>query len=147
MSVLNVGSAESCVFPRGSGGNQGGQGRHRNERGPNHRPKVCAPTACEQSLTSPSWIHRDDNDLAEMQAQRRPGRPSSSREDSLRQRIAAEEKEYKSGFWVPKITDSEAHKRLREWQGDWGSLNTLRFIRVKADGQVVESCFPPNGLS
>jgi translation machinery-associated protein 16 len=93
------------------------------------------------------YVARDDEELAGLKAQRRPGRPSTSQEDQLLHRIDAEEKEFKSGFWIPDIRDEEGARKLRLWSGDWSSLNTLKFGRISKEGGMRASTFPPKGLS
>ena len=44
------------------------------------------------------FIHREDEELADLKKQRRPGRPSSTKEDLIRRRFADEEQEYSTGF-------------------------------------------------
>lgn len=94
-----------------------------------------------------SYIARDDEELAGLKAQRRPGRPSSSLEDQLSNRVEAEEKEFKSGFWMPDLRSEEGITRLRLWNRDWSSLNTLKFARIGKENGMRVSTFPPKGLS
>ncbi len=93
------------------------------------------------------YIARDDEEVEALKAQRRPGRPSSSLEDQLRHRIEAEEKEFNSGFWIPDVRDEEGARKLRAWNQDWSSLNTLKFARIGKDAGMRASTFPPKGLS
>lgn len=44
------------------------------------------------------YIGRDDEELEQLKAKRRPGRPASTQQDTLQQRIDNEKREYKSGF-------------------------------------------------
>ena len=93
------------------------------------------------------YIHRTDEDLTEEKAQRRPGRPPSSLENQLTAQQESEEKEFKSGIWIPDIRNKALRERLERWNGDWSGLNTLKFIRVVKNGPVKDSSFPPKGLS
>jgi translation machinery-associated protein 16 len=93
------------------------------------------------------YIARDEEEVATLRAQRRPGRPSSNLEDHLKNRIEAEGKEFKSGFWIPDIRDDEGVMKLRAWNRDWSSLNTLKFARIGREGGMRTSTFPPKGLS
>ena len=43
-------------------------------------------------------MHQHDEEFNELKKDRRPGRPASTREDLLRIKIAADEKEYENGF-------------------------------------------------
>jgi translation machinery-associated protein 16 len=65
----------------------------------------------------------------------------------LKQRITAEEREYVSGFWIPDMMNTENLKKLHLWSGEWTSLNTLAYVRIKKDGEVNPSSFPPKGQS
>jgi len=82
-----------------------------------------------------------------LKAQRRAGRPSSTKEDQIRQQKDAEQREFRAGFWVPDIMDEESREKLERWGGDWAGLNTLRFVRVVEGGGIKQSTFPPKGLS
>jgi translation machinery-associated protein 16 len=44
------------------------------------------------------FVHQNDEEFAEIKAERRPGRPASTREDVLRIRIAKDVKEWENGF-------------------------------------------------
>jgi translation machinery-associated protein 16 len=45
-----------------------------------------------------SFVHQYDEEFDALKKERRPGRPASTREDLLRIKIAAIEKEYENGF-------------------------------------------------
>jgi translation machinery-associated protein 16 len=49
-------------------------------------------------LILPRFVHQNDEEYAALKKERRPGRPASTREDLLRMKIAADEKEYEDGF-------------------------------------------------
>ncbi|KAF2197673.1 hypothetical protein GQ43DRAFT_466241 [Delitschia confertaspora ATCC 74209] len=93
------------------------------------------------------YIHRDDEELATLKAERRSGRPPSTREVLLKQRQTTEVGEYTSGYWVPDLEKAENLERLKEWDGSWGSLHRLKFVRILKDGVRRESSFPPKGMS
>ena len=46
----------------------------------------------------PSFVRRYDEDLDDIKKARRPGRPPSAKEDMMKARISALEKEYEGGF-------------------------------------------------
>ena len=98
-------------------------------------------------LTLNSYVGRGDEELAELKAQRRPGRPSSAREDLLKQRVAMEGNEYKTGYWLPDMRDEKNLEQLRSWIGDWASLGSIKFVRLSRDGTIKQSSFPPKGQS
>ena len=99
-----------------------------------------------QSLIE-TFLSRDDEELATLQAERRPGRPPSNREVLLKQKKSAEMGEYVSGFWIPAFEDVKNIEALKEWDGRWASLGTLKFVRLAKDGTRRESSFPPKGMS
>ncbi|KAL9598778.1 MAG: hypothetical protein Q9219_004275 [cf. Caloplaca sp. 3 TL-2023] len=94
-----------------------------------------------------SYLLQNSTELANLQAQRRPGRPASTREDRLRHTTDAERKEYISGYWVPDMEDKDLLVKLKAWNGKWTSLNTLEFVRLREDGTKHASSFPPRGKS
>ena len=94
-----------------------------------------------------SYLSRHNEEIAELRSQRRPGRPSSTREDLLQQFIMTEYREYDGGFWIPHMQDEGNLRMLREWNGEWTALSTLKYVRLSKDGTLKESSFPPKGLS
>jgi translation machinery-associated protein 16 len=92
-------------------------------------------------------LTRYDEELEQLKAERRAGRPPSTRQTLVEQARELEVKEYASGFWVPDLQDAEVLQKLEKWSGDWLGLATLRFARVDASGNVKESQFPPRGSS
>jgi translation machinery-associated protein 16 len=111
-------------------------------------PETLHPLPLEeiQSLIE-TWLSRHDEEIASLKAERRAGRPASTRQVLLEQAVKTERAEWESGFWFPDLRDEEALQRLDEWRGDWLSLANLRFARVQRDGAVKESQFPPRGSS
>lgn len=53
---------------------------------------------CTQALTFQSFIHQYDEELDEVKRARRPGRPASTREDLLKNKIKLLETEHEQGF-------------------------------------------------
>ena len=98
-------------------------------------------------LIAGRYLSRHDEELAKLKGQRRPGRPSSTREDLLKQSMATEDREYNSGFWIPDMQDEGSLAILQGWNGDWTSLNTIKYVRLSRDGLLQTSNFPPKGLS
>ncbi|KAL5113223.1 translation machinery-associated protein 16 [Pleosporales sp. CAS-2024a] len=93
------------------------------------------------------YLGRDDEEVLKLKAERRPGRPASTRQTLLEQNQATEQGEYASGFWVPDLENRENLKKLKEWTGQWAGLATLKFARISREGVKKESSFPPKGLS
>lgn len=99
-----------------------------------------------QSLIE-EYLHRGDEEVALLKAERRPGRPPSMREDLLKQKQVLEDREYISGFWLPDLESTENLSVLREWNGEWVGLNRMKFVRMERSGTKHESSFPPKGQS
>ncbi|KAF2768988.1 hypothetical protein EJ03DRAFT_273018 [Teratosphaeria nubilosa] len=93
------------------------------------------------------FIGRNDEELDQLKADRRPGRPPVTRQTVLQQQVDAESKEFESGFYLPNLQDEQTLVRLDAWKGDWLSLGNLRFVRIDEKGNVRESQFPPRGAS
>ncbi|KAF2234773.1 hypothetical protein EV356DRAFT_144229 [Viridothelium virens] len=96
-----------------------------------------------QSLVE-GFLKRDEDALAELQAMRRPGRPASAGQDLLQAKLDLEQKEYNSGFWMPDLEDEPNVDRLRQWNGEWNSLDTMVFVRITRAGKKHASQFPPH---
>ncbi|KAF2087187.1 hypothetical protein K490DRAFT_42499 [Saccharata proteae CBS 121410] len=93
------------------------------------------------------FIHRADEELAELKAARRAGRPPTTREQQLKEQQAQEEKEFVSGYWVPDVTDVKTLTYLKNWNEEWISCNNMDFIRISKTGHKQDSTWPPKGLS
>lgn len=93
------------------------------------------------------YLAREDETLAALKAERRPGRPASSKQTLLEQQQASEQKEYEHGFWMPDMRNEVTLKKMKEWKGEWVGLSQLTFVRVEKSGEVKESAFPPKGAA
>ncbi|KAI9772040.1 MAG: hypothetical protein M1840_001328 [Geoglossum simile] len=82
-----------------------------------------------QSLIQ-TYIHRDDEELSKLKKERRPGRPSSTREDMLKQKAEMERKEFETGFNTPDMQDGKNVEALLRWTGEWTSLSNIKFVRI-----------------
>lgn len=91
------------------------------------------------------FLEQHAEELSQLKKERRPGRPSSAREDLMRLKVAAGEKEYKDGFYMPDLTDENNIVFLNKWEGSWSYLSTLKWVRVSCSGKVQTSRFPPKG--
>ncbi|KAE8153982.1 translation machinery-associated protein 16 [Aspergillus avenaceus] len=93
------------------------------------------------------YINRSVPEIEQLQSERRKGRPPSKREEVLLQRTDAENKEFKTGFWLPDLSQEGVLKALLSWNGDWSGLSSMKFIRLTREGGKQSSAFPPKGLS
>ncbi|CUS20377.1 LAQU0S01e05248g1_1 [Lachancea quebecensis] len=83
------------------------------------------------------FISRDDDELEDLKKKRRANRPPSNRQVVLQQRRDYEMKELASGFLVPDLGDADNVEFLRKWNQTFGSLNTMKLIRVNAKAEQV----------
>lgn len=101
-----------------------------------------------------------------MKKTRRAGRPASTKEDLLKIKITALEKEYQAGFCesfldmlltlgchptnhyivIPDITSAESVKSLDAWEGSWAYLSSLPWIKVTAAGNVRKAELPSKAI-
>jgi translation machinery-associated protein 16 len=65
----------------------------------------------------------------------------------LSQRTETEEKEFKTGFWLPDLGDADVLHALKHWNGHWAGLSSVKFIRITQEGVKQTSSFPPKGMS
>ncbi|KAF2838620.1 hypothetical protein M501DRAFT_934552 [Patellaria atrata CBS 101060] len=93
------------------------------------------------------YLKRNDAEIEALKAERRLGRPASNRQTLLEQQRALEQKEYVSGLWLPDLEDENNLNLLRNWNGEWVHLSTMKYIRLSDRGVKHESSFPPKGLS
>lgn len=93
------------------------------------------------------YLTRNDEEVEFLKAERRPGRPASTRQTHLEDQKKIERREYESGFWLPNLQDEETLVKLDQWKGDWIGLGILRFQRIDHTGAAKESQFPPRGAS
>lgn len=93
------------------------------------------------------YVYRSAPELEQLRSERRKGRPPTKREEALAQRTELDEKEFKTGFWMPDLSQMDVLKTLQVWNGEWGGLGAMKFIRMTSDGEKHPSKFPPKGLS
>ena len=101
----------------------------------------------EQQAMIEDYLGRDDEELAKLKAERRAGRPPNTRQTLLEQARATEQDEYASGFWIPDLEDESNLLKLKQWDGKWAGLATLKFARISKEGFKRISSFPPKGMS
>lgn len=78
-----------------------------------------------------SFIDRDHDELEQLRSSRRPGRPTTKKQDLLEFRLKQETHVYETGWKVPDLRDAENVQKLRAWGGGHGGLTSIKFILVK----------------
>lgn len=79
------------------------------------------------------FIGRFDEELKELNAQRRPGRPATSRHQILQEKKKYDEHVYYTGFKIPNISHKETVDRVRLWNGTHGGVTVMKFIHISRD--------------
>ncbi|KAF7546429.1 hypothetical protein G7046_g9305 [Stylonectria norvegica] len=106
-----------------------------------------APSLDELHIMINSFVHQHDEEYSEVKKTRRPGRPSSVKEDLLKNRINALESEYQKGFIIPDLLAHETVSALHLWEGSWSYLSQMKWIKVMAGGDARPIAFPAGGIN
>ncbi|EST07961.1 Translation machinery-associated protein 16 [Kalmanozyma brasiliensis GHG001] len=89
--------------------------------------------AAVHAFVKDNFLTRHHDELEELRADRRPGRPPHKREVELKEVIAKELQEYNEGLEIPDFTNATNVKLLREWQGDPQALPLFRMVRISGN--------------
>ncbi|TLS24082.1 hypothetical protein PpBr36_08301 [Pyricularia pennisetigena] len=90
-----------------------------------------------------SFVHQYDEEYAEAKSARRPGRPASTKEDTLKAKVVKLEKEYQAGLYMPDLTKVENLDALERWEGSWSFLTSLAWVKFLPSGEMKPASFPP----
>lgn len=90
-----------------------------------------------------SFVHQHDEEYEEAKSARRPGRPSSSKEDLLKARVVKLEKEYQTGIYMPDLTSSANLDAFDRWEGSYAFLAGLSWVKFLPSGEMKPASFPP----
>ncbi|KAK3321649.1 translation machinery-associated protein 16 [Apodospora peruviana] len=90
------------------------------------------------------FVHQYDEEYAEVRSTRRQGRPASTREDLLKMKVEALEKEYRDGFFLPDLTSEKNVQLLDRWDREWSYLPNLAWVKISATGNIKPAKFPPS---
>lgn len=83
------------------------------------------------------FINRDDDEINEYKEKRRANRPPHNKQVLLENKKKLELEEFNKGFQIPDLTMEENVKFLRNWNGSFGAMSTLKLIRVNSKGEIV----------
>ncbi|KAK6205544.1 translation machinery-associated protein 16 [Scheffersomyces amazonensis] len=76
------------------------------------------------------FIGRFDDELAQLRKDRRPGRPQTSRQQILEEKVKHEEHIYHTGYKIPNLTDKDTVEKLRVWNGTTGATTGMKFVLI-----------------
>ncbi|KAK6461415.1 translation machinery-associated protein 16 [Scheffersomyces coipomensis] len=79
------------------------------------------------------FVSRFDDELNELREERRPGRPQTSRQQNLEEKVKHESHIFDTGYYGPDLSDKETVKRLRLWNGTSGATTGMKFVRISKD--------------
>lgn len=85
------------------------------------------------------YICRNDEDIAEIEKQRRPGRPLTSKHQLQLEKRKHDEHVFATGWKAPDLSDEVTVTRLRNWNGTSGSVNGWEFTFVTKEPTQTES--------
>lgn len=79
-----------------------------------------------------TYLDRQSNEIRQLRAEQRPGRPLSKRIDELLLIQKTERAEYEGpGFEMPDLTSGTNLEALKKWDGTRESLDLIRITRVR----------------
>lgn len=99
----------------------------------NNRKEQETFTLDEMKLFIESFLSRYDEELTRLRKERRPGRPATSRQQILEEKVKYDEQIYKTGYRIPDLSDKDTVEKLKNWNGSSGGLTIMKFIRVSKD--------------
>lgn len=100
----------------------------------------------ETAVFIQQFISRDDQELEELNKKRRANRPPANKQLLLQQKRDLEMEEFRSGFLCPDLTDQKNVIFLRNWNHTFGSLSTLKLIRINDKGEQVHGGSKPTNV-
>lgn len=93
--------------------------------------KVCLPDLYSvHDFINTFYLSRHDDEIEELQSQRRPGQPASRRQIELTHVRDRERQLYQEGMEIPDLTCEINVRLLREWDGDPQALPMFKMVRV-----------------
>ncbi|KAF3926741.1 hypothetical protein ABW21_db0206558 [Orbilia brochopaga] len=78
-----------------------------------------------------------DEEIQQLAATRRVGRPRSAQEDRLRNLLEREQAEFDAGYEIPDLLDDEGARLLRGWSGRAADVAQLKTRRITRDGRLL----------
>lgn len=76
------------------------------------------------------WVCRDDEELAEIDKNRRPGRPLTGKQQLLKEKRKHDEHLFETGIRTPDIRDKDTVTYVKNWNGNAGASTAWKFTLV-----------------
>lgn len=83
------------------------------------------------------YLARFDEEIADLQKEKRAGRPVSSRQKILQEKKKHEQHVYETGFKVVNIADKKTVERLKLWNGSNGGVTVMDFVHIHKDMEAL----------
>lgn len=77
-----------------------------------------------------SFVHRHDEEIADLESQKRPGRPAPARLQILLEKRKLDCHIFDTGIQVPDLTIKENVVALKAWNGTSGGLEAIKLVRI-----------------
>lgn len=84
------------------------------------------------------FLTRHDDEIKQLESERRPGRPPPKRLQELKDLKVKELQDYNNGIEIPDMTNKINVDLLRDWEGDPHAIPTFRMVRIS--GQYLDQC-------
>lgn len=108
-----------------------------------NRPDNEVFTMEDMELFIEAFLTRDDEEIEQLQSDRRKGRPPTNRHSLLENKRREEQQEYDSGYEIPDLRDKLTVELLRSWNGTTGMFNKFKHVYVAKRSESVEAEAPP----
>ncbi|CUM65257.1 uncharacterized protein PRCAT00002890001 [Priceomyces carsonii] len=83
------------------------------------------------------FVLRYDEEVEQMQAERRPGSALSNKGQLLIQAAKDEKIKFETGYKIPDLSDKNTVEKLRTWNGTPGGTSVMKFIYVSKDTKAL----------
>lgn len=105
----------------------------------NDYPKETEFTLEDLHLIIRAYIERNDEELEEMEKERRPGRPMTNKHQIMLEKRKYDHHIFETGFRIPDLRDLETANRMRNWNGTSGSVSAWKWALVTKDIDTVNN--------
>lgn len=96
----------------------------------NETPEKVAFDEADITQFVSEYIHRNDEEILQMEKDRRPGRPMSNRHHIMIEKRNYDLHLFETGWRVPDLRDEETCRHVKNWNGTSGSVSAWKFFRV-----------------
>ncbi|KAM9911830.1 hypothetical protein OXX69_003144 [Metschnikowia pulcherrima] len=96
----------------------------------NEQPEKASYDLSEMRTIVDGYIRRNDEEITQMEQERRPGRPMTNRHQIMIEKRKHDRHLFKTGFRTPDLADVDTVRRLKNWNGTSGSSSAWKFILV-----------------